>query len=325
MAKAASIEEALVAIEKLRGRALDDQGRIELKRALAGKSKLLVAQAAGVVRALRAEELADDLAAAFDRLLVNGKSIDKGCLAKTAIVQALETLSGDGEAVYLRGVRCVQLEPTWGGTSDTAGELRRASAGALVTSGSRAALTELTDLLADPDVQCRLLAGRLIAHVGSDQGALPLRLKVLLGDSEPDVLEECLLSIIKLTPASGVELAGRFLLAPADSRRQLAIAVLGASRRGDAFVLLRDAWCADISPTWREGILPAIAELRLPEALVFLLSLIENEGTSVVIEAVGALAIYRTDQARQAQISAAVEGRDERGVRDAFAAAFSQS
>ena len=41
-----------------------------------------------------------------------------------AIARALFALDYDGEGLYLAGMRHVQMEPGWGGSSDTAVELR---------------------------------------------------------------------------------------------------------------------------------------------------------------------------------------------------------
>src|SRR4051812_8062530 len=100
----------------------------ELQKALKDKSNLILAKAAEQIAVRNLSNFSSDLAAAYHRFLEN----DKGCLAKTAIIKSLYELGISNEELYLQSIRHTQPEPTWGGQSDAAGQLRGYSALALV-------------------------------------------------------------------------------------------------------------------------------------------------------------------------------------------------
>src|SRR3954463_1692747 len=93
--------------------AMDEAG---VGGALADKSNLVIAKSARVISERGWAGCIDALAAAYPRWEKN----DKGCVAKTAIVRALYELGAREEGIYLHGVRWVQMEGTWGGSSDVA-------------------------------------------------------------------------------------------------------------------------------------------------------------------------------------------------------------
>src|SRR6266566_3450965 len=102
-------EQELAALEELRARAGDPS----------------------VVDSLR-KALVPDLLAALDRFFLDPVKSDPQCWAKNALVQALATLGHEEAAVFVRGLRHIQMEPVWGGQEDTAAALRGNSALALV-------------------------------------------------------------------------------------------------------------------------------------------------------------------------------------------------
>src|SRR5207253_2656163 len=129
-----------------------------LRKALKERNNFLVAKAAGIAGDLGLQELVPDLLAAFDRFLANAVKSDPQCWAKNAIVKALKDLGHDDAAVFIRGMRHVQLEPVWGDVSDTAANLRGACAIALTgcVLDKITLLTHLIDLLADPEKPARI-------------------------------------------------------------------------------------------------------------------------------------------------------------------------
>jgi hypothetical protein len=52
--------------------------------------------------------------------MIDPAETDKLSLAKTAIVEALNQIEYDDEAISLRGIRHVQFEPRWGEPQDAA-------------------------------------------------------------------------------------------------------------------------------------------------------------------------------------------------------------
>src|ERR1039458_3482030 len=98
-----------------------------------------------------------------------------------------------------------QLEPVWGGSSDTAGTLRATCALALVQCRSLVdsdLLAHLVELLADKDKAVRAEAVRAIEQVGSSSASLLLRLRAVLDADEPEVLGACYSGILRIEGVS---------------------------------------------------------------------------------------------------------------------------
>ena len=127
---------------------------------LGDRSNLIVADAAEIVGERTLADLAPHLVAAFDRFMVDPEETDKLCRAKIAIVEALNKIEFDEEAVFLKGIRHVQMEPRWGGEEDSAGPLRASAAFGLVRINYHDVVLLLTDLLTDGDKIARSNAAR---------------------------------------------------------------------------------------------------------------------------------------------------------------------
>src|SRR4051812_38950661 len=109
MAKPRSVEAKLSLLRALRHEPASPELLEELRHALGDRSNLVVARAAEGVGERALGDLAPELAAAFDRFLVNPTETDKLCLAKTAIVEALNKVEHEDAAVFLKGIRHVQM------------------------------------------------------------------------------------------------------------------------------------------------------------------------------------------------------------------------
>jgi HEAT repeat protein len=305
--------------------------RDELAKALRGNVTLLAAKAAALVAEFRRTDLVPELVAAFRRFLKNPKCPDKGCRATTAIARALFDLGTDADRVdgvqgaYLAGIRHVQTE--WNGSrpEDAAAELRGICAFGLTRMGYRDVLVELTDLLCDPVPQARAAAARALAATGQDAAALLLRLKLLTGDAEPDVTAECLGALTKLWPQRAVSFVATFLGSHEEAVRDAAALALGESRQPAALEALRAAWDRGADPDFRRPLLLAVALLRLPESLAFLLEQVRAGRAADAAAAVEALGIYKHDAAARAQVEAAVNGRGEGPPVRAFRRAFPET
>jgi hypothetical protein len=91
---------------------------------LAHRNNFIVAKAADLVRDFRMADLVPDLLLAFDRFFENPVKTDPQCWAKNALSRALAAFEYQEPEIFLRGMRHIQMEPVWGGRSDTAGTLR---------------------------------------------------------------------------------------------------------------------------------------------------------------------------------------------------------
>ena len=288
------VDDQLAALDALKDRPPSDAAIAQLAKALSNKSNVIVARAAAIAGAMRATSLADAMSAAFVRFVDGG---DKGCLAKTAIVKALVRMEAGDESVFLTGSRLVQMEPTWGGSADSAIELRCESVSELVRRNSRCMWEPLVHLLADADAGARAVAARALGATGQDHAKYLLQYKLLVGDKEPAVMGECFAGVLSLMKSAA--LVAPFLDSHDEELREAAIIALGESRLPEAFELLRG-----LMPQTKL-ILLAIAMTRQPAAIEYLLSLLANPNHRAA--ALEALAMYRNDPAIRAKIEQATK------------------
>ncbi|MGB7157939.1 MAG: HEAT repeat domain-containing protein [Tepidisphaeraceae bacterium] len=319
MAKALPIEEQVLALNKVRADPKSDATRDVLKKALSGKSNLLAGKAAELASELQLALLLPDLHKSFSRFFDDP---DKGCVAKTSIARAMEALDGNDEALFLRGIRHVQLEGAWGGSSDVAVDLRAACARAMARLNTIRTLPALTDLLGDAQAPARAAAAQSIGHCGRPEGALPLRLKIRIGDAEPAVIAECFASLLQLLGAGAIELIEPFLDHLQPELRDAAATTLGESKLPEAFALLRARFDREITSDGRRALLFGIALTRHPQSIDFLLNVIDEEPTPSAVHAVEALAIYRNDAPASTRIGTVVEARRDDTVLRAFQKRF---
>ncbi|HLU49282.1 MAG TPA: HEAT repeat domain-containing protein [Planctomycetota bacterium] len=302
-----TLEETLEALSRLRDGPITDDGIEELRRAIRSKSSFAAARAAEIAGERGIATLATDLAAAFERFLVDPLKNDKACRAKIAIADALLRLDADATDVFLRGARHVQLEPVWGGKADTAIELRSISAAGLVQSGYPDAPAELALLLADEAAPVRGAAARAIGCTTPHAGVPILRYKALIGDEDPLVVSECMGGLLNLDPEGSIPFVAGFLDRP--DLADLAAIALGASRRIEAFPVLKSWLDRTDDPQRRRAGFLAIATLRHDEAIDFLFEMIESADAQTAVLVVGALEIFFDDERFRDRVREAVKKR----------------
>ena len=250
-----------------------------LRKALAHKNNFIAAKAADLTREFNLQDLIPDLLKAFDRFFENAEKSDPQCWAKNAISRSLAALEFQEPDVFLRGMRHIQLEPVWGGRSDTAGTLRATCALALVQCRSLVndeLLKHLIDLFADKDKTVRAEVARAIEQVGSPSASLLLRLRAAMGSDEPEVLGACYSGILRLDGVSAIPWLTRFLAAGDDASAEAALAIAG-THSSQGFEELQKS-LADVQDPWfRSVLLSAIALTRQDAALEFLLDLVKAE------------------------------------------------
>ncbi len=282
-------EQQIAALDALR-RSSPEARLDALRKSLAIKNNFLVAKAADLSREFNLQELTPDLLKAFDGFFENPVKADPQCWAKNAISKALAAFEFQEPEVFLRGMRHIQLEPVWGGQSDTAGTLRATCALALVQCRRLPEpdlLAHLIGLLADKDKSVRVEAVRAIDQVGSPAASLLLRLRATLGQDEPEVLGTCYSGVLHIEGVSAIPWVARFLSKGDDVTGEAALA-LAATHSVAAFHVLRAQLDKSRDPWFRSVLLSAIALTRQDEATEFLLNLVTNESLSAeaAIEAI---------------------------------------
>lgn len=290
-------EQQIAALDALR--LSPPQARLDaLPKALANKNNFIAAKAADLTREFNLQELTPDLLKAFDHFFKNPSKSDPQCWAKNAISKALAAFELQEPEVFLRGMRHIQLEPVWGGQSDTAGTLRATCALALVQCRrvpEPDLLAHLIELLADKDKSVRVEAVRAIDQVGSNSASLLLRLRATLGNDEPEVLGACYSGVLHIEGVRSISWVAQFLASADDVAGEAALA-LAATHSVAAFYALREQLDKSRDPWFRSILLSAIALTRQDEATQFLLNLVKSES----LNAEGAIeAIMRTSPSEE--------------------------
>jgi len=271
-------EEQLAALDRLRQQP-PDACLAPLRKALEHRNNFVVAKAADLVRDFQLSQLIPELLTAFDRFFDNPLKTDPQCWAKNSLSRALAAFEHQDAAVFLRGMRHIQLEPVWGGSSDTAGTLRATCALALVQCRSVPEpdlLAHLVDLFADKDKSVRAEAARAVEQVGSPSSALLLRLKAVLGADEPEVLGACYSGVLRIEGGSAISWISRFLASADDPAAEAALAIAG-THSPEGFNALSERFGEEHDPWFLSVLLSAIALTRQEAAVEFLLDLVRTE------------------------------------------------
>ncbi len=300
----------------------------DLRRALQDRNGFFVSKAAALVGELQIKALTPDLESAFERFLKDPVKTDPQCWAKIAIAKALGGFEQKDPHVFLLGLSHVQREPVWGGDADTAGPLRGACAIALVQCrlSEPDILTHLTAGLADPEKTVRLDTASAIAALGSESGALLLRLKALLGDREPDVMGQCFVALLDLGSHAEVPFIARFLSPQQDEDIQSeAIAALGQAKAEKALEVLQTTWRGRLSQILRRALILSLAGSPLPASADFLLSVLKDESGETAEWVIEALGLSRFRSRVEAQVRSLVDQNDEPKLRQTFSRHFPAS
>ena len=321
MPKPRSSDAKLARLRELRNESASPRRVEELRGALGDASNFVVAEAAEIAGEERIDELALDLAKAFDRFLENPIKTDKLCRAKIAIVEALNKNEFGDEDFYLRGVKYVQMEPVWGGSVDAAIPIRVACAFGLVRIRHRGVMASLVDMLASAEKGERAGAAQALAYSGTEAAGLLLRLKVRLGDPEPEVISECFDGILELGGVAAIPFVAEFLSSPNEAIQEAALLALGSSRKLEAFDILKEF--AEEDPGRLQSVaLMALALLRQPRATDYLVEQISNESRAIATSALEALAVHRFDPKLRDRVAAAVSKTRDRTLNGVFEKRF---
>ena len=307
--------------EALRNGAGPTPAQVEqLRKALTHRNNFLASKAARLVAESELAALLPDVLAAFDRFFIEAEKSDPKCWAKEALSKALVKLEHRQKAAYLRGLRHHQLEGTWGGSSDTAGSLRATCAHALVDCpgiSDAELLTILLEPLTDTDKTVRMEAARAIAQVGGVSAALILRLRVLLGKDEPEVLGAVFSALLSLEGEKAIALVAPAMKEGDDLAAEAAFA-LAEMRTPEALAALTDCHRAGVDTWFTSVLLSAIALTRLPQAFDYLIAFVARDAREApaAIEAIGRAAPSAELHARVKQaVQKAASPRLEQAMR----------
>jgi HEAT repeat protein len=197
-----------------------------------------------------------------------------------------------------------------GGSADTAIDVRCSCAMGLVGTGYSRAVQELTALLHDPESRARAGAARAISCGNPREAEAVLRLKVLVGDSEAEVIGECFTGILSIAPIECLPFVATYLSGESEGVRDFAALALGESRNPKAVEHLRNAWdAAGPFGDFRAVLIRAAALNRTEAAFDWLITLIERGAQAHADTAVEALAIYERNTRLNERVKQALARR----------------
>jgi HEAT repeat protein len=303
-------EEKLEALSSVDGAADRVVQSTAIKPFLSDKHFRVVAKAATLAGERSLADLTPGLLSAYARFLEDPIKRDPNCIAKSAIARALVNLGCEDVGFYLEGSRYRQLEPVWGGSADTAIDVRCSCAMGLVGTGYSRAVQELTALLHDPESRARAGAARAISCGNPREAEAVLRLKVLVGDAEAEVIGECFTGILSIAPMECLPFVATYLSGESEGVRDFAALALGESRNPKAVEHLRNAWdAAGPLGDFRAVLIRAAALNRTEAAFDWLITLIESGTQAHVDTAVEALAVYERNTRLNERVKQALARR----------------
>ena len=335
------VQQKLDALSCLRGQPRTPEAVALLRRSLSDRSNFVVAAAAEALTESDPPELLGQLVPAFEPFMKDPAHTDKGCKAKAALAAAVHRTEPTQPPMraqkefFLRGLHHRQPEPIWGGSVDTAVELRGTCALGLARLGYQGVVSDLGELLADPERGARAAAARAVGCAGLPEGVPLLRFKALTGDEDPQVLVECFAALLCLEPRESLPFLRRFLFRkPGKDRKKELVALpkddgdddgdetaeaaalaLGHSRLDEALPLLIE-YGESLPPGRRRVALLALATLRSPAAIDHLLSIVGEGQEAAAIQAVEALAMHRYDPTLLPRVEKVLGDRSSKRLRE---------
>jgi hypothetical protein len=313
-----SFDEKLARLKKLEEEPSSADAVREIRRALSDVNSFLAAKAAGFAAKLGLQDLAPELVAVFNRYLQNPVKTDPACRAKIAAAEALNRLDYPEADIFLRGIRHIQLEYSFGPPVDTADRLRAACVFGLYRLGYPELLYEAVTLLTDREPVARRAAIKVLTELGRESCEMLLRFKTLQGDKEPEVLGDCFSGLIAIAPARSLPFVAQFLSSDNPAVAEEAALAIGNSRLKDAYLLLRDFLDQCSKPAFKRLLLLPIALTRCEEAFLLLLGIVREEPSDYAAIAVQALSIYGDNPERREKMREAVYLRNVPAITDAF-------
>jgi hypothetical protein len=296
----------------------------QIREALGHRHCRVVARAANISAERLLYDLEPGLLKAYQAFLRDPVKQDPSCVAKGTIARALVDLECQDAEFFVAGVHYEQMEPVWGGTVDTAVDLRCSCAMGLVATGYPRALHELTPLLCDPVANARRGAIRAVACANPRDAELVLRLKVLSGDSEPEVIGDCFTGLLSAAPEESLEFVAGFLDSNDANLQELAALSLGESRVPEALDCLQSTWGEPVLiRPFHRILLRAVALHRSDVALGWLVSMIEQSSPATAAEALSALSVYTHNSALSERIKASINARGDAKLAARFAELWS--
>ena len=278
-------------LKSLRKGEAAEELRAEIEEALESDLGHWIVPAAKLVAERGWEDMAPQLVGGYFRLTEDPFKRDPGCEAMTAIVETLDELHVFDEKVLLDGVRRHQPR----GLADEAVTLRVASALALARSGHARCAELLACLLADRFEDVRIGAARAIGATGSPAFTALLHYKLLHGDDEPGVVQECLGALWDIEGVDALPTLKRHLQQTNEDIAEAAAYALAQVRHPQAVETLLAWWRSPRGSARPDVALFALALCRREETLAELFRVLREAPPLIASDSLPGLALYRDD------------------------------
>jgi HEAT repeat protein len=161
-----------------------------------------------------------------------------------------------------------------------------------------------------------------LAVNGGPAGALLVKLKIITGESEPDVLAECFSGLLAASPERSLPLIAGFIDSEDVAVAEAALLALGSSRLPKAFELLKATLERTAGGPLRKIVLLAIAMIRSDAAIEFLLALLAECSPAMAKDVMAGLALFRNNEKVRNRVESVVARRNEKSVTEVFSREF---
>ena len=298
-----SVDERLQRLRDVR----DEGDLVKIREAttkfLTDGTNLVVAEAAKLIGEFALSGLEPVLLSTWERLVKHSDPIkaDKGCTAKAAVIEALGQLDYDEPEFFLTAITYHQIEPAWPAAEDTAENVRGGCAFALARSQRLRIVDKLNAFVnyLQGSRADRINAAKSIADTGHETAIPLLRLKLLLGDGDAEVMGVCMSGLLDLAPLPSIPLVAEFLSNPTENVVLEAAAALGICGKPAAVEALIATWKRTGSKDLQNSLLLSIGLSRDAAALNFLISQLEsNIDVETVLDALKPSCVYQETRDR---------------------------
>lgn len=301
------------------GELATETGRASLTAAIASKDAQQIAEASKRIQTHGLSGWSETLVTAFRDLCGSKRSADPACIAREAVLTALDTLDYGEAAIFADAAQWV--EPVRGKAlaRDTAGRVRVRGVLGLARLGHPDVMPIFGARLADVDANVRFATATAIGHRGQREGAGLLLLKLGVGDADANVVRECLRALVALAPDLAVPTAQRLLRSSDTATRELTLHALGATPDDRALAVLEDELARCTTSDERASVIEALGLSVRPRARAALITLIETGTPGDAEAALRALSIHRYDTKLVEQIRDAVDQHGSTSLQALFA------
>jgi hypothetical protein len=303
MVKRDPTQEALDQLSELLQDGYDESHLNQIQKFLDHRSNHVVGKTAELIQEWELEQFKSELEANFFRFMMNPVKSDAMCVAKRSIVQCLMHLAVPAEKVYLTGLTHIQLEPVFGKPEDTAPGLRGDSGRALAKTDHPDTFRFHATLIMDSQSETRRIAVKTLTDLATIESELLLRTKILVNDTEPDIIADCFSGLMKMAPNESLEFVSNYLTSNELSTAHNAALALGESHHPQSFELLQRAWeDANLALPQYELVLP-MALTRSDDAFRFLLQQLHGVTDSLMPGYLDAMSVFSGNADKNHQIS----------------------